>query len=86
MPAGDQRPTGPSADFFRYSGLGLGFAATVGVFGLVGYWLDARLGSGPWILIAGVFLGFALGLFSMVKKLPARSSDSPSRPSEEDNR
>ncbi len=84
MPDARRPPAGPSADLFRYSGLGLAFAATIGVFGLVGYWLDARLGSGPWILIAGVFVGFALGLYSMVKKLPARGRDV--RPPEDKNR
>jgi F0F1-type ATP synthase assembly protein I len=57
-------------DLARYSGLGLAFAATVGVFAFAGRWLDERLGSSPWLLLVGVFLGFGLGLYSMIKKVP----------------
>ncbi len=64
---------GAASELYRYSGLGLTFAGTIGAFALAGYWLDRWLGSGPWILIVGVFLGFALGLYSMTQKLPSRS-------------
>ena len=64
---------GPIGDLARYSGLGLQFAATVGVFALLGYWLDQKLGVTPGFLLVGVFLGFGLGLYSMVKKLPSSS-------------
>jgi F0F1-type ATP synthase assembly protein I len=62
---------GALGDLARYSGLGLQFAATVGVFAFLGRWLDGRLGSSPGCLLAGVFLGFGLGLYSMTKKLPS---------------
>jgi F0F1-type ATP synthase assembly protein I len=58
------------AELYRYSGLGFQFAAVVGVFALGGHWLDGRLGSRPWLLILGVFTGFALGLYSLLSKLP----------------
>lgn len=74
---------GAAGDLYRYSSLGLQFAATVGVFALAGRWLDGRWNTGPWLLIAGVFLGFALGLYSMIQKLPSsartRAKDSDSR-------
>ena len=62
---------GASSELYRYSGLGLQFAATVGVFALIGGWLDRRFGASPWLLIVGVFTGFALGLYSMTRKLPS---------------
>jgi len=65
-----QRDARVAADSLRYAGLGLTFAATVGLFGLGGFWLDRRLGSSPLFLIVAVFLGFGLGLYSMVSKLP----------------
>ncbi len=65
------RPRAGVSELYRYSGLGLQFAATIGVLALGGHWLDGWLGSDPWGLIAGVFLGFALGLYSMTKKLPS---------------
>ena len=77
----------PSPDLYRYSGLGASYAATLGVFGYAGYWLDQRLGSSPWLLILGVFLGFALGTYSLAKKLPTRSSKkNPAPPSSNEPR
>ena len=62
-----------ASELYRYSGVGLQFAATIGVFAFGGYWLDGKLGSEPWLLIVGVLLGFVLGLYSMTKKvLPKR--------------
>ena len=67
---------GAAGDLYRYSGLGLQFAATVVVFAFAGRWLDGRIGTSPLALLVGVFLGFGLGLYSMVKKLPS----SPKKP------
>lgn len=58
------------ADYARYAGLGLQFAATIALFALGGWWLDGWLGSSPWLLILGVFTGFMGGLISLVKKVP----------------
>jgi len=69
----DPDSQGTFGDLARYSGLGLQFAATMGVFALLGHWLDQRLGVSPGFLLVGVFLGFGLGLYSMVKKLPSSS-------------
>jgi len=71
---------GATSDLVRYGGMGLQFAVTVGVFALAGQWLDQRLGTSPGCLLAGVFLGFGLGLYSMVKKLPARPRDDSKPP------
>lgn len=82
----DERPEGTRAttDLYRYSGLGLQFAATVGLFAWLGHWLDRRWSASPWCLLAGVLLGFALGLYSMLQKLPTsprkRPPKSPSPP------
>ena len=48
-----------------YLGLGTTLAATVGVGVAVGHWLDGRLGTEPWFLLAGgtVSLGAALTYF-----------------------
>lgn len=67
---------GAMRDLYRYSGLGLQFAATVGLSALAGNWLDGRLGTSPWLLLLCVFLGFGLGLYSMIKKIPPTSRKS----------
>jgi F0F1-type ATP synthase assembly protein I len=58
----ERKPLAEATDYGRYAGLGFQFAATLLVFGALGWWLDLRLGSGPWLLISGVFLG-ATGAF-----------------------
>lgn len=46
-------------------------AATIvlGYYG--GSWLDGRLHTGPWFLLAGVLLGLAAGILGIVKTLQA---------------
>ena len=59
----------PSASDF--AGIGLQFAASVLLFGYAGQWLDRRLGTGPLLLIIGVFLGAGGAFYSMYRKLMA---------------
>ncbi|MBI5361641.1 MAG: AtpZ/AtpI family protein [Planctomycetes bacterium] len=64
-------------DFGRYAGLGFQFVAALAVFGLAGWWLDQRLGLEPWLLVLGIFLGGALGFYSLLRAIPAGGSRSP---------
>lgn len=50
-------------------GVGLAFAASILFFLFVGMWLDRRLGTEPWLLIAGVFVGGGAGFWSMYRRL-----------------
>lgn len=50
-------------------GVGLGFAASILLFFFLGRWLDERLGTEPWLLIVGVFVGLAAGFWSMYRRL-----------------
>ena len=70
-PAGaGQQPEGtPSAA--SYAGLGLQFVVAILVFLFVGQWLDRKLGTAPWLLIAGVFLGAGGSFYSIYRKLTA---------------
>ncbi|MDQ2666791.1 MAG: AtpZ/AtpI family protein [Gemmatimonadota bacterium] len=60
---------GPSGA--EFAGIGLQFAISIlaGVYS--GQWLDKKLGSAPWLLIIGVFLGAGLSFYSMYSKLMA---------------
>ena len=65
-------------DLYRNAGVGVQFAATIGVFAWGGSWLDGRLQTRPWFLIVGVFVGFGSGLASLIYKLspkPRRTDD-----------
>ncbi|MEP7000856.1 MAG: AtpZ/AtpI family protein [bacterium] len=47
----------------------LTFCIIAGVYG--GQWLDRKLGTAPWLLIAGVLLGAGLASYSIYTKLMA---------------
>lgn len=63
----------PSASDF--AGIGLQFAASILLFVYAGQWLDRRLGTGPWFLIIGVFVGAGGAFYSMYRKLMASQKD-----------
>ena len=48
--------------------LGLEFAVAVGLCTAGGFLADKKLGSTPWLSIGGVFAGFALGMYMVVKE------------------
>lgn len=50
-------------------GVGLQFAASILLFLFVGMWLDGKLGTAPWLLIVGVFVGGSAGFYSMYRRL-----------------
>lgn len=54
-----------------FAGAGLQFAVSIVVFLLVGQWIDKKLGSSPWFLLAGVFIGGGAAFYSMYRKLSA---------------
>lgn len=71
MPADPRRPNraGLTPEAGDMMGVGLQFAASILLFLFVGKWLDERLGTGPWLLIAGVFIGGSAGFYAMYRRL-----------------
>ena len=63
---GDRRA---SASSTKYMGLGLQFAGAIVVFLFAGQWLDSKLGTAPWLLIAGVFVGASAGFYSIYTRV-----------------
>jgi ATP synthase protein I len=57
----------PSPVVFAGAGFELAGCILLGLF--AGKWLDKRLGTAPWLLILGVFIGAAAGIFSMYRTL-----------------
>ncbi|MFN0243705.1 MAG: AtpZ/AtpI family protein [Planctomycetota bacterium] len=66
-----------ASDLGRYAGLGVQFAAAICVLGALGWWLDGKLGTGPWLLIVGIFAGAVGGFVAVLKAVPG--STRPSR-------
>ena len=50
------------------------------VLGAVGWWLDGKLGTAPWLMLVGIALGAAGGFYSMVKKVPGGFGNTPQDP------
>ena len=59
-----------ASDLGRYAGLGAQFAASIALLGALGWWLDGKLGTSPWLLIAGVFAGAVGGFIAMLRAVP----------------
>jgi ATP synthase protein I len=68
-PGGKDAGGGPSVA--EFAGVGLQFAVSILVFVFAGQWLDRKLGTAPWLLMLGVFLGAGASFYSMYRKLMA---------------
>jgi ATP synthase protein I len=68
-PGGKGSDEGPSVG--EFAGVGLQFAVSILVFLYLGQWLDRKLGTAPWLLMGGVFLGAGASFYSMYRKLMA---------------
>jgi len=72
--SGPRKPVkrGDIPDAGQYASVGLQFAVGILVFTFAGSWLDRRLGTSPWLLLAGVALGFGLSSFWIYRQLVIR--------------
>ena len=57
-----------------YAGAGLQFAIALIAFLFLGQWLDDRLGTAPWLMMLGVFVGGGGGFYAMYRKLMAEQA------------
>lgn len=64
---------GPSPASF--AGAGAQFVVSILLFLYVGKWLDSKLGTAPWLLILGVFVGAGAGFYSFYRRIMAASRD-----------
>lgn len=71
MADGPAKPPSDDASVLRMVGaattVGFEFLLTVLLPGALGYWLDGRFGTRPIVMIALGVLGFAVGLYRMLK-------------------
>ena len=68
----DQRPrTGESPSELRawrkLAGVGFEFIVAILMFGFLGRWIDSKAGTGPWLMVAGFGVGFAVGLYLLIR-------------------
>jgi F0F1-type ATP synthase assembly protein I len=74
--AADSRKSAPGGkgplQGMELASLGLQFTLVLLAFLFLGRWLDDRLGTEPWLLLAGVFAGFGLSTLWMYRRLTSR--------------
>jgi len=66
-PMGDPREKSPFLAFAVYGAAGVQLAASVVAGLFIGDYIDKKAGTGPWITVAGLALGFAGGLINMFR-------------------
>ena len=54
-----------------YAGAGFQFAFALLLFLFAGRWADGKLGTAPWLMLLGMFVGGGAGFYSMYRKLMA---------------
>jgi ATP synthase protein I len=64
-PAEEQREL---SAWHRLTSVGIEFIVAIGIFGAIGWFADSRLGTKPWLMIVGFGIGFAIGLYLMVRQ------------------
>jgi ATP synthase protein I len=67
---GEKKPAGEEeilAGWYRMAGVGIEFVVAIALFAGIGYAIDRWLGSGPWGVLVGLGLGFAVGMRSLVR-------------------
>ena len=57
--------------WIRLSGIGVEFAAAVGGFAALGYWVDRKWGCAPWGVLIGAGLGLTGGTYKLIRQSQA---------------
>lgn len=60
---------------FRWMGVGIEFCLVVGIFCVIGYFLDKLEDTSPGWMIIGFFVGFGMMLYLMVKRSQKDNDD-----------
>lgn len=55
------------SQWYKITGIGMEFTASIALLGVGGHYMDRWLGTGPWLMLVGGALGFASGLWIMLK-------------------
>ena len=66
-PSGPRKSKTQDENPWRYAHLGFQLVLTFMLGFGVGYWLDLRYDTLPWLTLVCTFLGFALGMYHLIK-------------------
>ena len=65
-----------------FAGSGIQLVVSILLFVYVGRWLDGKLGTSPWLLVLGAFVGAFAGFYSMYRALMASTQEKDSKEEE----
>jgi ATP synthase protein I len=88
---GSDQPSKPRAFFkaAQFASLGLEMGLSVAIGAGIGYWLDSRLGTQPWLLLFFLLCGVAAGFKGMIDAARRATRDAaasnPQEPSTKDD-
>jgi len=71
---GDPSPRKPLSSGAEFAGVGMQLGATLALSALLGYWLDGKLGTLPWLTIVFVFLGAWAALYHVYRRVFGRTT------------
>lgn len=78
-------PRGPlDPAYLKFASAGLQFALTFLVCGAIGWWLDRKFGSDPWLMIGGILLGAGGAMYSLVRRLESLTPPKQPKPPHSD--
>jgi len=70
----------PRKSPMAHAGIGIELAVPVVVFVFIGYKLDERWGTDPWLVILGATIGMVVGFYSLFKRyLPKKTNSDEDR-------
>jgi len=58
----------PVREIAKYWHISIQFVITVLALTLAGYWLDGKFETAPWLLLAGLGLGFSVGFYNLYRE------------------
>jgi ATP synthase protein I len=64
-----ERPKGALSSGAEFAGVGIQLGATMALSAWLGYWLDRKLGTLPWLTIVFVFFGASAAFYSIYRRV-----------------
>jgi len=66
-PRNDDPDSRQAQQWHQLAGVGIEFIVAVMLFGAIGWWVDGKLNTRPWLMLVGGLVGFAVGLWLMLR-------------------
>ena len=67
--------TASEGNSWQYYGIGFDFIITIGVFTTIGYFIDKKLESSPWVMVALLVIGFISAFVRLLKTVNRMNGD-----------